>query len=147
MCSYTMHDEPLLERVFEYFDKDKDGKISPAELQSCVRATGGELSLDEATAAVESSDMDGDGLLGYHEFVKLMEGSGEDQEEKKKELREAFEMYEMGGSGCITPASLRNMLSRLGGSHSLEDCKAMIRTFDINGDGVLTFDEFAVMMR
>ncbi|XP_062099418.1 probable calcium-binding protein CML31 [Humulus lupulus] len=143
--------QPLLQRVFDYFDKDGDGKISPAELQSCVRATGGQLSLDEAAAAVDSSDMDGDGLLGYYEFVKLMEGSGEDkvkeEEEKNKELREAFGMYEMGGSGCITPASLRTMLSRLGGSHSLEDCKAMIRTFDLNGDGVLSFDEFSVMMR
>lgn len=134
-----------LRRVFNYFDENGDGKISPAELQSCVIATGGQLSIEEAEAAVKSSDVDGDGLLGLDEFQKLMETS--EEEEKSKELRVAFGMYEMDGSGCITPSSLRKMLARLGDSHSVDDCKAMIRNFDLNGDGVLTFDEFALMMR
>ena len=111
----SMRGTQQLQRVFNYFDEDGDGKISPAELQSCVRAAGGQLSLEEAETAVQCSDMDGDGLLGFDEFQKLMETSGE--EEKKKELREAFGMYDMDGSGRITPTSLRKMLSRLGGSH------------------------------
>jgi calcium-binding protein CML len=47
----------------------------------------------------------------------------------------------------ITPASLRRTLSRLG-SHELgvEDCRAMICRFDLDGDGALSFDEFRVMM-
>ena len=56
-------------------------------------------------------------------------------------------MYEMEGSGCINPTSLKRMLNRLGESKSTEDCKAMIRMFDLNGDGVLSFDEFRIMMR
>lgn len=134
-----------LQRVFDYFDEDGDGKISPAELESCVRTCGGKLSMDEAEAAVSSSDLNGDGLLDLEEFQKLMESSGE--KEKNEELRQAFAMYEMEGSGCITPTSLKRMLSRLGDSKSVEDCKAMIRKFDLNGDGVLSFEEFSCMMR
>ncbi|KAL5557629.1 hypothetical protein UlMin_033840 [Ulmus minor] len=136
-----------LQMVFNYFDQDGDGKISPSELQNCVRAAGGELSAEEAEAAIACSDTDGDGLLGLEEFEKLMQESSEDEEEKKKEMREAFGMYEMKGSGCITASSLRRMLSRLGESRSLDDCKAMITSFDLNGDGVLSFDEFLLMMR
>lgn len=132
-----------LERVFRYFDGNGDGKISAGELQSCVRAVGGELSAEEAEAAVRSSDMDGDGMLGMEDFKKLMEANGE---EKTRDLKEAFGMYEMEGSGCITPKSLKRMLSRLGESRTINDCKAMIRIFDINGDGVLSFDEFSIMM-
>ena len=134
-----------LQRVFDYFDEDGDGKISPAELESCVRTTGGKLSMDDAEAAVSSSDLNGDGLLDFEEFQKLMEASRD--EEKNEELRLAFGMYEMEGSGCITPTSLKRMLSRLGDSKSIEDCKAMIRKFDLNGDGVLSFEEFSCMMR
>ena len=134
-----------LQKVFDYFDEDGDGKISPSELQSCVRTVGGELSMDEAEAAVSSSDLNGDGLLDFEEFQKLMEAGGE--EDKNDELREAFGMYEMEGSGCITATSLKRMLSRLGESKSIEDCKTMIRMFDLNKDGVLSFDEFRVMMR
>ncbi|MBA0630520.1 hypothetical protein Godav_002611 [Gossypium davidsonii] len=132
------------ERVFNHFDENKDGKISPAELQQCVKAIGGELSREEAEVAVEVLDTDGDGLLGLEDFIRLVEEAGE--EEKVNDLKEAFKMYEMEGCGCITPKSLKRMLSRLGESRTLEECKSMIAQFDLNGDGVLNFDEFRVMM-
>jgi calcium-binding protein CML len=55
-------------------------------------------------------------------------------------------MYEMDGCGYITPKSLRRMLSRLGESKSVDECTTMIAQFDLNGDGVLNFDEFRTMM-
>ena len=136
--------DDLIERVFTYFDEDGDGKISAAELESCVRTVGGEITPEEAQLAVESSDSDGDGKLGLEDFAKLMEASGE--EEKNGELKDAFGLYALEGSECITPKSLKRMLSRLGESTSIDNCKAMIRKFDLNGDGVLNFDEFRVMM-
>lgn len=90
------------------------------------------------------SDSDGDGMLGLEDFSKLMELGEKDN--KESELRGAFEMYEMEGSGQITPKSLKRMLSRLGESKSIDNCKAMIQRFDLDGDGVLSFEEFKVMM-
>lgn len=137
-----------LRRVFNYFDEDGDGRISPAELRSCVGSTGGQLSAEEAEAAVACSDRDGDGHLGFEEFCSMMETSNQTEEEKVKELRDAFQMYTLDDNMCITPVSLRRMLRRLRDSPtSLHDCKAMIRAFDLNADGVLTFDEFSLMMR
>lgn len=136
--------DDLIKRVFTYFDENDDGKISAAELECCVRTVGGEITPEEAQLAVESSDSDGDGMLGLEDFAKLMEASGE--EEKIGELKEAFGKYALEGSECITPKSLKRMLSRLGESTSIDNCKAMIRKFDLNGDGVLNFDEFRVMM-
>ncbi|KAG6785515.1 hypothetical protein POTOM_007076 [Populus tomentosa] len=124
-----------LRRVFNYFDENGDGKISPAELQSCITSVGGKLSIEEAEAAIRFSDMDGDGLLGFQDFLCLMTGNVS-EEEKTEDLRQAFGLYETEpGSGCITHTSLKRMLSRLGGSNSINDCKAIIRTFDLNGDG------------
>lgn len=132
-----------LERVFTYFDENGDGKVSPAELRKCVKAVGGELTVEEAEMAVRLSDSDGDGLLGIEDFTKLMEGM-EEERNKEGELMGAFGMYET--EGYITPKSLKMMLSRLGESTSIDKCKVMIRRFDINGDGVLSFDEFKIMM-
>ncbi|KAH7689475.1 calcium-binding protein CML protein [Dioscorea alata] len=132
------------DKVFRYFDEDGDGKISPAELRNCMKIVGEELTEDEAEAIVTSSDTDGDGLLAFEEFVKLVDGQGE--EEKCRTLMEAFKMYEMEGKGCITPKSLKRALGRLGECKSMEDCKKMIRSFDLNGDGVISFEEFRIMM-
>ncbi|XP_057440524.1 putative calcium-binding protein CML19 [Lotus japonicus] len=131
--------------VFNQFDENGDGKISPSELRQCVKAIGEEeLSEEDAEAAVAALDTDGDGLVGLDDFVRFVEGGKE--EEKVNDLREAFKMYEMDGSGCITPRSLKRMLSKLGDSTSIDECKVMISRFDLDGDGVLSFDEFKVMM-
>ncbi|KAE8650780.1 hypothetical protein Csa_017647 [Cucumis sativus] len=128
-------------RVFEHFDSDGDGKISPSELRECIAVVSGEkLSVLEAQEAVAEFDSDGDGQLKEEDFVRFVDGGGE--EERVKELREAFKMYEMKGSGLITAESLRRMLRKLGETKSLRDCTAMIAKFDIDGDGVLSFDEF-----
>ncbi|KAK6928505.1 LOW QUALITY PROTEIN: EF-hand domain, partial [Dillenia turbinata] len=123
-----------------HFDRNKDGKLSASELQKCVAPLGKELSHEEAEVAIEQQDSNGDGLLELEEFVSFFEGGNE--EEKIRDLREAFKMYEMDGCGFITPKSLKRMLSQLGQSKSISECEAMIAEFDLNGDRVINFDEF-----
>ncbi|MED6216241.1 hypothetical protein PIB30_005503 [Stylosanthes scabra] len=135
------------ESALKYFDEDGDGKISPSELKNRVAMLGGgELLYEDAELAVAAWDSDGDGFLSLDDFVELMEGTGE--EEKMKDLREAFEMYndveEL--SEFITPRSLKRMLGKLGESKSMDECQVMIKHFDLNGDGLLSFQEFIIMM-
>ncbi|KAL5223084.1 hypothetical protein ABZP36_027797 [Zizania latifolia] len=132
-------------RVFSAFDRDADGKISSAELRLCMKAALGEdMSVEDAEALVSSADADGDGLLDEEEFTKLVQL--ETGEERYRGLREAFRMYEMRGEGCITPASLKRMLSKLGSHQDIKECQAMICRFDLDGDGVISFEEFTIMM-
>lgn len=140
-----MDKEQQYKRVFRHLDKNGDGKISPPELQICIGKVGGELSLEEAEIAAALMDSDGDGLLSLEDLVKVVEGANE--EEKVNDLKKAFKIYEeKEGCGCITPKSLRRMLSKLGESRTVDDCKLMIAKFDVNHDGVLSFDEFREMM-
>ena len=133
-------------RVFSAFDRDGDGKISAAELRLCMRAALGEdVSAEDADRLVASADGDGDGLLSQEEFLKLVRLENQ-EEERCRGLKEAFGMYEMKGEGCITPLSLKRMLSKLGSHQEVDECKAMICRFDLNGDGVLSFEEFKIMM-
>lgn len=133
------------EHIFSRFDADGDGKISPTELRCLMRTISHELSLEDAEAAVESTDANGDGLLDVDEFIRFLSTDGEENEEDS-ELRQAFEKYVTNGEGCITAKSLKRMLSRLGTSKAVEECMSMICRFDANGDGVLSFEEFKAMM-
>lgn len=132
-------------RVFRHLDMNGDGKISPPELQIFVEKIGGELSLEEAEIVAELMDSDGDGLLSFEDLVEVVEGANE--EEKVNDLKLAFKLYEeMEGCGCITPRSLRRMLSKLGDSRTVDECELMIAKFDRDGNGVLDFNEFQDMM-
>ncbi|KAK8686310.1 hypothetical protein V6N13_125337 [Hibiscus sabdariffa] len=133
------------ERLLRYFDRDGDGKVSASELSHGLGQMGGKLLLNEAAVAVEALDSNGDGLLDLQDLTKLMEEDN-GEEDKLRDLREAFGMYEEDGCGFITPKGLKKMLTKLGESKSIDECKVMIKHFDINGDGVLSFEEFRVMM-
>ncbi|XP_043712397.1 probable calcium-binding protein CML41 [Telopea speciosissima] len=132
-----------LREVFGYFDTDGDGKISAHELRSYFASIGEYISLKEAQGVINDLDADGDNLINLEDFMKLMEREGGHDED----LRRAFEMFEVEkGSGCITPKGLQKMFRRLGDEISHEECKAMIKIFDVDGDGVLGFHEFQQMM-
>jgi calcium-binding protein CML len=147
VASHSWSSSSELVTLFAAFDKDSDGRISPSELRQCMKATlGEEVSAEEAEALVASEDADGDGHLDASEFVRLVAGVEVAEEERRRGLREAFGLYEMEGLGCITATSLKEMLGRLGSEQGIDECRAMICRFDLNGDGVLTFDEFMVMM-
>ncbi|ESQ27454.1 hypothetical protein EUTSA_v10019832mg [Eutrema salsugineum] len=137
-----------IEDVFAYMDANRDGRISAQEVKKILKTLGEQLSDEEAEAAVKLSDMDGDGMLDFEEFAQLIKGSDEfTEEEKKIKIMEAFRMYIAEGEDCITPRSLKMMLMKLGEARTIDDCILMIKAFDTNADGVLSFDEFVLMMR
>ena len=102
------------------------------------------MSGEEVQTVVREFDNNGDDMLEFGEFVKLMERDGG---EGNDDLKRAFEMFEFDkGCGCITPKGLQRMLNRLGDTKSYQECVSMIRVFDIDGNGVLDFHEFLLMM-
>ncbi|CAH8268175.1 unnamed protein product [Arabidopsis lyrata] len=139
-----------LRRVFSHFDSDGDGKISAFELRHYFGSVGEYISHETAQEAINEVDTDADGSLGFEDFVGLMtrrdlDGNGDG--DGGGELKTAFEMFEVEkGSGCITPKGLQKMLAKLGESRTHGECEAMIKFYDIDGNGVLDFHEFRQMM-
>lgn len=60
-------------RWLKRFDKDKDGRISKAELREIIRANGGWFCSWKAGRAVTSADADGDGFIDENEIRHLVE--------------------------------------------------------------------------
>ena len=138
----TREDE--LREVFRRVDSDSDGKISAMELRSYFASVGEYMSHEEAQGAIDDVDTDGHKLIDFGDFVRLMTREGDEEDE---DIKAAFGMFELEkGSGLITPKSLQRELSRLGDVKSQEECEAMIRVFDTDGNGEIDFNEFHQMM-
>ncbi|XP_028791586.1 probable calcium-binding protein CML41 [Neltuma alba] len=136
-----------LRHVFDHFDVDKDGKISCDELMHYMASAGDSVTHNGAKRVIRDFDSDGDGLLGYGDFVRLLEHKDTGESSDDDVLRSAFQMFEVSkGCGSITPKGLQQMLQQLGDLKSHEECAAMIRVFDLDGNGSLDFHEFQQMM-
>ncbi|KAK7351682.1 hypothetical protein VNO77_11298 [Canavalia gladiata] len=134
-----------LKDVFDHLDVDKDGKISSKELMDYFASAGESVNHKLAKRVIDEFDSDGDELLDFEDFVRLMKQ--EEGGESEGILKSAFEMFEVEkGCGCITPKGLQQMLLQLGDVKSHDECAAMIRAFDLDGNGFLDFHEFQQMM-
>lgn len=147
MPTVYLQDATEVQKVFERFDANGDGKISAEELAGVMKDLGSDVSPEELNSIMESIDTDKDGFINLQEFAGFCKGDGDaDGDGGMKELREAFELYDENGDGLISAAELHKILSRLGEHCAVEDCVGMIKSVDSDGDGSVSFEEFKKMM-
>ncbi|GAA0174208.1 calmodulin-related [Lithospermum erythrorhizon] len=140
--STSSRDEEFKE-VFRRFDVNNDGKISAFGLRNYFGSIGEHISHEEAELVIDGLDTDGDKMIDYNSFIKLMKCEVNEHED----LRAAFEMFEFEkGCGRITPKSLQRLLNKLGDMKSYDECVSMIRAYDVDGNGELDYYEFHQMM-
>ncbi|KAG6520964.1 probable calcium-binding protein CML18 [Zingiber officinale] len=64
-----------LRDAFAVFDADGDGKISAEELLGVLGSLGGgECTLEDCRSMIGGVDADGDGFVGFEDFVRMMDG-------------------------------------------------------------------------
>ncbi|KAE8707299.1 putative calcium-binding protein CML25 [Hibiscus syriacus] len=133
-----------LEEVFKKFDANGDGKISSLELGSIMGSLGQKLSDEELHKMIKGRP-DGDGFIGFEEFVEL-NTKGIDSNEVLENLKDAFSVYDLDGNGSISADELHKVLQSLGDDCSIAECRQMISGVDNDGNGLIDFEEFKVMM-
>merc|ERR1712167_456772 len=90
-------------------------------------------------------DCDQNSTIDFNEFCALMEkkGSAGDSEE---EMKEAFKTFDKDGNGFISAAELKDVMEKLGEKLTDDELDEMIRECDVNGDGMVDYNEFCTMM-
>ncbi|KAL4281718.1 hypothetical protein GQ457_03G012670 [Hibiscus cannabinus] len=143
----SLVDNDELQKVFNQFDANKDGKISVTELREVLKTMGSSSSYseDELKRVLEDIDTDKDGFIDLSEFSALCRSSS-DEVTAALELRDAFDLYDQDKNGLISTKELHLVLNRLGMKCSVDDCGRMIKSVDSDGDGNVNFEEFKKMM-
>jgi Ca2+-binding EF-hand superfamily protein len=55
-----------------YFDKDRNGYIDARELEDVFKKLGKYVSRDEIARMIKAADNDGNGLISFDEFEKIL---------------------------------------------------------------------------
>ncbi|KAG2545968.1 calmodulin-like protein 4 isoform X1 [Panicum virgatum] len=122
------------------------GCITMEELATVTRSLGLDPSDQELSDMMSEVDTDGNGIIDFQEFQsliarKMKDGDGDE------ELKEAFEVLDKDQNGFISPNELRAVMTNLGEKMTDQEVEQMIREADTDGDGLVNYDEFVLMMK
>merc|ERR1739847_255731 len=124
-----------------------DGAIPADNIGNILEMMGLKVKPNALRELIEEIDEDGSGLLEFGEFCQLAaKFLVEDEEALKKELKEAFRIYDKEGNGYISTDVLKEILQELDAKLTSEDLDNIIEEVDEDGSGTLDFDEFMSMM-
>ena len=158
VLAYLVHNNIQLNQVhediklFNKIDKNGDGQISKEELskglENFIKISGKELE-NKVNIIFSNIDMNHNGYIEYEEFIR----AAVDKEYFLSDnfLRYAFNYFDRDKNGQISFNEIKQLFYQNDkNKHNSEAHKQLQKNFDeidINGDGVLSFDEFVKMTK
>jgi len=138
-----------LKTCFDLFDTKKQDFLSADDLDEILRAMGFRPSKEELMDILAEIDEDGSGEIEFGEFCQLCAKflvEDPDIETMKRELKDAFRIYDKEGQGFITSDTLRGLIAELLAPLTDDELDGIIEELDEDGSGTMDFDEFCEMM-
>ncbi|XP_054278955.1 calmodulin-like [Macrosteles quadrilineatus] len=126
-----------LKEAFMMFDQDNDGWITLSELGTLVKYLGYIANEEELQEAVgkdgETEKIDFEGFLALMSRLVI---------DSDVEIIQAFRVFDKEGTGVVSTKDLRQALTSLGEVMTAEEVEQLILEADVNGDGVIKYEDF-----
>ncbi|CAK7323155.1 unnamed protein product [Dovyalis caffra] len=145
----SLHVEQLnqLKEIFARFDMDSDGSLTILELAALLRSLGLKPSCDQIHALLASMDSNGNGFIEFDELVHaILPDINEEILVNQEKLLGVFRLFDRNGNGYISAAELAGSMAKMGQPLTYKELTEMIKEADTDGDGVISFNEFATVM-
>merc|ERR1712130_1064311 len=122
-----------LKNCFDLFDAKKQDFLSADDLDEILRAMGFRPSKEELMDILAEIDEDGSGEIEFAEFCQLCAKflvEDPDIDTMKRELKDAFRIYDKNGEGFITMDVLRALIAELLAPLTDEELDGIIAELD-----------------
>ncbi|GAB0094890.1 troponin C [Sergentomyia squamirostris] len=139
----------ILRNAFDAFDTEKNGYIQTDMIGIILEMLGQKLDDKSLAAVIREHDQQQTGQLDFEKFAQLASKYvevEEDIEAVRRELKEAFRLYDKEGKGYLSLEVLRGILRELDDKITEDDLDMMIDEIDADGSGGVDFEEFMEVM-
>jgi len=126
----------------------KEGVVRAETVEEILQMMGLRVAKKALQDIIQEVDEDGSGELEFEEFCILAARFliEEDEEQMKRELKEAFRFYDREGLGYLTIETLKGILLELEPNLGEDQLMEIVEEVDEDGSGTIDFDEFMAMM-
>ena len=141
----SKEDRADLLKQFLLWDKNKDGVLNKQEIIEGYRNVYGTIDPDIVENIIKSIDLDGNGVIDYHEFLNCT--MNREKILSKKNLKYAFNAFDKDGNGSISIDEIMSIFKRTSNNVDKKVFEKMMKDADSNGDGAIEFEEFNEIMQ
>jgi len=134
----TSNEIGILRKIFQDYDKRKDGVIRRIEFKGALAKYG--YNDNELNRLFDAIDLDGSGQIKYTEFLAATIEAHGDLDENR--IAEAFDRLDSDDSGFISLENLRELLGEDIPEHRLN---AIIQEADLTEDNRISYPEFLAL--
>ncbi|KAL9314357.1 hypothetical protein ACSQ67_019809 [Phaseolus vulgaris] len=136
-----------LRDIFEKFDTDSDGSLTNMELAALLGSLGLKPSSEQIHVLLTNMDSNGNGFVEFDELVDaILHNISAKILLNREMLLGVFKYFDRDGNGFITTAELARAMAKMGQPLTYRELGEMITEADTDGDGVISFNEFAIVM-
>jgi calcium-dependent protein kinase len=152
--AYLVHNFPQIpdvinaSKLFNQIDVNDDGRINKDELYNGLKDQLRIKNLKkEVDIIFKKLDMDGNGSIEYEEFIRA--AVNKDFFISDEIIEFAFKFFDKDNSGEITYDEIKEVFkdSMIKSSKEEISLKKIIDEVDKNGDGVISYEEFSLIMK
>ncbi len=139
-----LNDEEVknLKDIFENLDENKEGTLTLNEVKKGIEKLHKKEFNDDVEEIFKSLDTDSSGRIDYTEFLAAC--INQKSFLRQERLNEAFQMLDKDNSGKITKDEIKKALKL--DKVDEEILNQLIQKYDLNGDGMIDYNEFLNMM-
>lgn len=131
------------EEVFDEMDLDKDGLLSPQEIERCCLSMGMIIEdKEELMEMMDTMDKDGDNLVTKDEFTSWWSASGGKNKFQQKNCRQVFANHDDTGDGALGADKIMIVCRELGMQMSDKQKELLVKELDADGDNTVDSEEF-----
>ena len=141
--AHSRDDLQLLKEEFQRLDADGDGTLSPQEIKGITDSKwcADNFKTVSWDRLLQTCDNDGDGRIDFQEFLGA--AIKKRVSANQKDVKTVFKILDQNDDGTISLDEVDDLFKSLGGTKNKETLwEKLLEEADVNGDGVVTFQEF-----
>lgn len=141
----TPEQEQEIRETFQVFDSDSDKHLDFHELKTAMRAMGFDVNQTDVSGLIARYGRDRK-HISYEDFKLVMTEKVRNRD-PMEEIERAFRLFDVEGKQAISLDNLKRVAQELHENIDEGELEAMIDEFDLDGDGLISLEEFVSIMR
>ena len=138
-----------LKEVFDTFDYNGNGILSPNDLKNALISYGYQVNKETVYDIIAEYDEDESGGLSFKEFLRMITNSlmnNKKNIKEKNEIERVFRKYDPKNKGYIDFECIKKMVDEFEEEVNESELKDIIKKIDSNQDGRISYEDFYKVM-